>query len=180
MTKPELRQHHRRLRAAIPAPQRAARSLALAQQVAALPRVLGARTVLAYDAVGSEVVTRPLLEILWKSGRAVALPRLRPDGGMDMCLVRSPTDLEPGDHGIPHPKAQVCALWRPDPSDVVLVPGVAFTRDGWRLGQGGGHYDRFLAGHPDLWTIGLAFAEQVAESLPCEAHDIRLRQVMVG
>lgn len=180
MTKSDLRQSYRSRRAAIPAAERAARSRALMAGVLALPRVQSARTVLAYDAVGSEVATRPLLETLWQSGRAVALPCLRPDGGMDMLLVRSPADLEPGEHGIPRPKAPVCPPWRPDPSDVVLVPGVAFTRDGLRLGQGGGYYDRFLAEYPGLWAIGLAFTEQVAESLPCEAHDIHLRQVVVG
>lgn len=161
MTKSDLRQSYRSRRAAIPAAERAARSRALMAGVLALPRVQSARTVLAYDAVGSEVATRP-------------------DGGMDMLLVRSPADLEPGEHGIPRPKAPVCPPWRPDPSDVVLVPGVAFTRDGLRLGQGGGYYDRFLAEYPGLWAIGLAFTEQVAESLPCEAHDIHLRQVVVG
>lgn len=63
--------------------------------------------------------------------------------------------------------------------DVVVVPGLAFTPDGHRLGQGGGHYDRFLARlRPECVTIGVCFAEQVCERLPAEAHDVRVDVVV--
>ena len=62
--------------------------------------------------------------------------------------------------------------------DVVVVPGLAFTADGRRLGQGGGHYDRFLPRlRPGCVTIGAAFAEQVVDDLPTEPHDVRLTHV---
>ncbi len=69
----------------------------------------------------------------------------------------------------------------PDPSeiDVVIVPGTAFTREGDRLGQGGGWYDRFLTQvRPDCTTIGVGFAPQLVESLPVEPHDVRLTHVI--
>ncbi len=69
----------------------------------------------------------------------------------------------------------------PDPRtiDVVIVPGTAFTRDGDRLGQGGGWYDRFLRSvRPDCVTIGVAFAPQVMAELPVEPHDVRLDHVV--
>jgi 5-formyltetrahydrofolate cyclo-ligase len=63
--------------------------------------------------------------------------------------------------------------------DVVVVPGLAFTPDGRRLGQGGGHYDRFLRQlPPGCLTIGAAFAEQVVEDLPHEDHDVRVGAVV--
>jgi len=63
--------------------------------------------------------------------------------------------------------------------DVVVVPGLAFTRDGHRLGQGGGHFDRFLTRlAPDALTIGVAFHEQLVERLPVEAHDVALDVVV--
>jgi 5-formyltetrahydrofolate cyclo-ligase len=68
-----------------------------------------------------------------------------------------------------------------DPSllDVVVVPGLAFTADGRRLGQGGGHYDRFLPRlRPDCLTIGAAFAEQLVDDLPTEDHDARVALVV--
>lgn len=69
----------------------------------------------------------------------------------------------------------------PDPAlvDVVVVPGLAFTAAGDRLGQGGGWYDRFLSRvEPRCTTIGVGFAEQLAVELPVEPHDIRLDLVV--
>ena len=64
--------------------------------------------------------------------------------------------------------------------DVVLVPGLAFTPRGDRLGQGGGWYDRFLPGiRPGCVTVGVAFAEQVVDHLPTEPHDVVLDHVVV-
>lgn len=63
----------------------------------------------------------------------------------------------------------------PDRVDVVVVPGLAFTAEGHRLGQGGGWYDRFLVRVPSwVLTIGVGFAEQVVDDLPVEPHDIPL------
>ncbi len=63
--------------------------------------------------------------------------------------------------------------------DVVVVPGLAFTPDGRRLGQGGGHYDRFLPRlRADCRTVGAAFAEQLLDDLPTESHDVRLDLVV--
>ncbi len=62
--------------------------------------------------------------------------------------------------------------------DVVVVPGLAFTLDGRRLGQGGGHYDRFLPRlRADCITIGACFAEQVIGDLPVEPHDRRVDHI---
>lgn len=69
----------------------------------------------------------------------------------------------------------------PDPTwpDVVIVPGVAFTRAGDRLGQGGGWYDRFLEGiRPECLTVGVAFAEQIIDAFPVEPHDVRVDVVI--
>jgi 5-formyltetrahydrofolate cyclo-ligase len=69
----------------------------------------------------------------------------------------------------------------PDPAhvDVVLVPGLAFTVDGHRLGQGGGWYDRFLEHiRPDCRTIGVGFAVQLVDTMPIEHHDVVLDRVV--
>ena len=67
----------------------------------------------------------------------------------------------------------------PDWPDVVIVPGLAFTAEGHRLGQGGGWYDRFLADvRSNCSTIGVAFAEQLLEAIPTEAHDVTLDRVI--
>jgi 5-formyltetrahydrofolate cyclo-ligase len=67
----------------------------------------------------------------------------------------------------------------PTTLDVVVVPGLAFTADGRRLGQGGGHYDRFLPRlRADCITVGAAFAEQLVDDLPTDPHDVRLDLVV--
>jgi len=76
-----------------------------------------------------------------------------------------------------HGKLVVVPEEQPDPTtvDVVVVPGVAFTPAGARLGQGGGWYDRFLAEvRPDCTLIGVGFDPQLVDALPTEAHDISL------
>ena len=64
---------------------------------------------------------------------------------------------------------------KPDWPDVIIVPGIAFTRTGQRLGQGGGWYDRFLPGRrADAVTIGIGFAPQIVDTVPTAAHDVEL------
>jgi 5-formyltetrahydrofolate cyclo-ligase len=73
------------------------------------------------------------------------------------------------------PEAEVDASW----PDVVVVPGLAFTASGDRLGQGGGWYDRFLSQiRSDCTTVGVCFAEQIVEALPVEAHDVTMDHVV--
>lgn len=64
------------------------------------------------------------------------------------------------------------------PPDLVLVPGLAFSSGGARLGRGGGFYDRWLARHPGVITLGLCFACQLVENLPGEAHDLHVDAVL--
>jgi 5-formyltetrahydrofolate cyclo-ligase len=73
------------------------------------------------------------------------------------------------------PEADVEPSW----PDVVIVPGLAFTAAGDRLGQGGGWYDRFLSKvRTDCTTIGVCFAEQIVDGLPVEAHDVTMDHVV--
>lgn len=79
------------------------------------------------------------------------------------------------------PTADATAEFPADPRsvDVVIVPGLAFTTSGERLGQGGGWYDRFLAEtRDDCTAVGVAFAEQIVEEIPCEPHDRRVHVVV--
>jgi 5-formyltetrahydrofolate cyclo-ligase len=82
--------------------------------------------------------------------------------------------LEPGPFGVAQPAASSPALI----PDVLFVPLVGFTATGGRLGQGGGHYDRWLSAHPDTVAIGLAWDCQLVDTLPSEAHDRPLNAVI--
>lgn len=83
--------------------------------------------------------------------------------------------LEPGPwKGIVQPAASAPEVV----PDVLFVPLVGFSADGARLGQGGGHYDRWLEAHPAVRPIGLAWDCQLVDDLPCEAHDRPLHAVV--
>ena len=131
--------------------------------------------VMAFVGVGNEPDTSGLTARLSAAGHRVMLPRVEGDHIVPV-LHQPGTELRSGAYGIPEPTGDAVA---PDTIDLVIVPGLAFTDDGLRLGQGGGFYDRFLPlVRDDCVTCGVAFAEQIVESLPLEAHDRRLRLVV--
>ncbi|WP_226015614.1 5-formyltetrahydrofolate cyclo-ligase [Novosphingobium sp. FKTRR1] len=86
--------------------------------------------------------------------------------------------LEPDPFGARQPTGGAGPDVLPEVPEVLFVPLVGFSADGGRLGQGGGHYDRWLAAHPQTIAIGLAWDCQLAEELPVEAHDHRLAAVV--
>ncbi|MFN4019003.1 MAG: 5-formyltetrahydrofolate cyclo-ligase [Erythrobacter sp.] len=113
-----------------------------------------------------------------EAGHILALPRFAaPDAAMSFARHTDPyatSDLEAGPFGILQPTAQA----EPVIPDVLFVPLVGFTADGARLGQGGGHYDRWLAEHPPALAIGLAWDVQLCAALPAEPHDAALDAVI--
>ena len=84
------------------------------------------------------------------------------------------SDLEPGPFGLLQPGAEAEQI----APEVLFVPMVGFTGDGHRLGQGGGHYDRWLAQHPATLAIGLAWDCQLVDALPVEPHDHPLAAII--
>lgn len=122
-------------------------------------------------AVQGEVATRRIVERAFRERKTVVCPRVRwKPRGLDSYAVGSLDKLVESARG----------LWEPDPEradriddaslDLVLVPGVAFDRRGWRIGFGAGLYDRFLAGLAAP-RVALAFSLQILDSLPVEPHD---------
>lgn len=156
---------------------RTARSTALWSAVTALPEWEAARTVMLYLSFGSEPETGGLVAEALVSGRHVVVPRV--DGHH---LVAVPYVLgdptEPSGFGVPEPTAEPVD---PTTIDLAVVPGLAFTADGRRIGYGKGFYDRFL---PNLRagcvTIGACFSELLLEDLPTGAHDRRVTAVVTA
>ena len=111
-------------------------------------------------------------------GHAIALPRFADrDAPMEFARHSDPfevSDLEAGPFGLLQPFADAQAMV----PEVLIVPLIGFTADGHRLGQGGGHYDRWLATHPEAVAIGLAWDAQLVDDLPNEPHDRLLNAVV--
>lgn len=94
------------------------------------------------------------------------------------CKVRTMDDLQRGSMNVWEPKPH-CASVEISALDIILVPGLAFTRGGLRLGRGGGYYDRLLA-HTDCRArrIGIAYDLQIIDDIPVEPHDQRVHQII--
>jgi len=136
-----------------------------------LEQVIKAESVFCFVSIGNEPDTRNLIHDLLDMAKHVSVPRLNADGTMTAHRIRSLDDLEPSDEKyfhIPVPPADAPVEDKPD---VVIVPGLAFTKKGQRLGMGGGHYDRYLAGHLEAVTVGLCYDWQLTDKLPSEKHD---------
>lgn len=131
-----------------------------------------------YHALADEAPTHSYAKWFYENGRTVALPwfadRAAPMRFRVWCDPYDDEGLEPGPlgHFQPCPDAEEVF------PNVAFIPLLAFTPNGERLGQGGGHYDRWLEGNPAVVPIGLAWDSQLVESLPIEAHDRRLRAVV--
>ena len=143
-----------------------------------LPEDGGAVT--GYWPVRGEIDPLPLLRLLHAKGCSLALPALPQGGGdMEFRFWTPAVSMVSGAFDIPVPPRQGGVMEVPD---VLLVPLLAFDRRLYRLGYGGGHYDRALArlrrGSPQTLAFGLAFAGQEMESLPREAHDQPLDGVL--
>jgi 5-formyltetrahydrofolate cyclo-ligase len=132
------------------------------------------RVVLGYASFRQEVDTFPLLEEVLARGKELVLPRVvRASRSLHLLRVKDlAADLRPGYQGILEPDPARCSSVDPGLIDLVLVPGVVFDRRGFRLGYGGGYYDRLLASLPRAVRVGLAFSLQVVEELPVLPHDL--------
>lgn len=135
-------------------------------------------TVLSYVAVRGEADLAALHRQAMAEGKRLALPSVERD--KRRIVPRLVVDLDamnPGSYGIPEP-THGRAL-NPEEIDLVLVPGLAFDRRGYRLGYGGGYYDGFLPRlSPGAAAVGIAYAEQIVNTLPAADHDRPLGMII--
>ena len=135
-----------------------------------------AETVFCYVSVPQEIDTSRILADAAKCGKRIAVPRCGKNGQMDFHIVSSQDELVPGMYGIPEPKGS-CPIYIPGPDDLCIVPCLAADRRGFRLGYGGGYYDRYLAANPAM-TIGLCYSACATDLLPNDAFDVPLQRIV--
>jgi 5-formyltetrahydrofolate cyclo-ligase len=153
----------------LPPDVRAEKSTRLCEAIAQSTMWQTARTV----AIFAPQPREPDVEMLWSGagGKSFAYPRVA-EARLDLHRVESMYELLPGAFGVREPAANSALAVSPETLDLILVPGVAFTADGTRLGRGGGYYDRLLASLPaHTCKIGVCFDAQVLPELPVEPHD---------
>ncbi|PZR17469.1 MAG: 5-formyltetrahydrofolate cyclo-ligase [Archangium gephyra] len=145
------------------------------RHLAALPLFTGARAVAAYDAQKFEVPLAALVAALEARGVHVVFPRL--ERGSRVLRFHRPSAWRTGPLSLREPSPDSPEV-APTDIDVWLVPGVAFTRDGRRLGRGGGYYDTTLERRrADATLIGVAFEVSVLHDIAVEAHDVRMHRI---
>jgi 5-formyltetrahydrofolate cyclo-ligase len=168
----------RRLRA-IPPEVRAGASAAIATRVWMLPEVAGAQTLLLFASTVEEPDTDAVAAEAVRRGIRVAYPRSLAERRLSLHAVPSPDALRPGRYGIREPDESVCEVIEVDEVDVALIPGLAWDRDGRRLGRGAGYYDRLL-GTPGWrgYRCGIFFASQEVPVVPAEGWDVPLDAVV--
>ena len=142
------------------------------KQLAQHSRFLGAERVMLYASLPDEVQTLSFLET-WRHQKTVILPTVVGDDIIPVELAENVTFAE-GDFHIPEPQNHPYT----GDFDLIVVPGMAFDRAGHRLGRGRGYYDRFLARHPQVYTIGLCFDFQLLPEVPAEPHDRIINEVI--
>lgn len=146
---------------------------ALFAAFSALPQVEAASTLFAFWGIpGREPDTGRLIRALTARGKRVGLPRMLPGRQMEVRLYEPDRPLVPASFGILEPLADAPLLARPD-IDLALVPAVCYDRSGFRLGFGGGYYDRWLSGFSGF-TVGLCRDCVLQDRVPTEDHDCRV------
>lgn len=151
-------------------PNRAEKNAMIARAVSEFPPYREAERLLFYVNLKTEPETEHLLREAWKQGRETYAPKCLPGGRLRFYRVTCREDLHPGSFGILEPKEDCPVLEQTGDRDLCLVPGLAFDREGYRLGYGKGYYDRFLAEHR-VSSLGLCYEALVVPRLPREEHD---------
>lgn len=175
-TKQEIRRRMRALNRAVEPAAREELSQRLFREVELAEEFRRARTVAFFSALPDEPATDAALA-RWSAGKRLLLPRVEGEE-MEFYEYR-PEELASGAFGILEPqRGEPC---RPEEIDLIVVPGVAFTARGERMGRGRGYYDKYLS-RPGFRAvkIGVAYAHQQVGALPVEPHDVRMDRVVFG
>ncbi|MDX9972498.1 MAG: 5-formyltetrahydrofolate cyclo-ligase [FCB group bacterium] len=143
-----------------------------------LPEAAEASAYLVYlSSKDNELDTLRLVETLLEEGRIVLVPVGDKNRSLVWSRLERLAETAPSAFGILEPRAEHLRPTEVPPGALAVVPGLAFTREGGRIGYGAGYYDRFLAAFDGV-KLGMAFEAQLADSMPLEAHDVPMDVVV--
>jgi len=173
MTVQERKEELRRHAAALPK----ADAGALFRRFLALPQVKAAGTIMVFCGTGREPDTVPLIRALLDMGKRVALPVVLSHRGMEARQVVDVDQLVPNRFGIPEPDGSCPVIEKGDIA-VALIPDLMVDREGYRLGWGGGYYDRWLSDFPGF-TVCVCPPGHLVEHMPREEFDVPAKLVLI-
>ena len=165
-----LRNRMRAVREALPGSACEARSSEITTRLLSLVELERASTVLVFASIRNEVRTQRCMHAAWAAGKHVALPRVI-EGELRLYAVAAETELVEGAFGVPEPPADAP---RVEPGDVgfALVPALAVDPRGYRIGYGGGYYDKLIPQLRNACTCAVAYDFQLISEVPELPHDV--------
>lgn len=175
-SKQALRNQMRTVRAALPDSACDARSAEIHKRLFGLAELERAATVLAFASIRNEVRTEPSIEAAWSASKRVALPRVQGDE-LSLHLVEPRTPLVPGSFSIPEP-AEDAPRIEPGEIELALIPALAVDPRGYRIGYGGGYYDRLIPRLSEACTCALAYDFQLISEVPELRFDVAVDLVV--
>lgn len=152
-------------------------SMAIIERLVRDPVFKSAKTIGLTISAYPEVDTKLLIERIWQEGKNVAVPKCIPQSrGMDFYIIKDFNQLEVVYMNLQEPQPEITRYSAPRDIDLMIVPGIAYCRSGYRIGFGGGYYDRYLSGFAGH-TRSLAFDVQLVDAIDAEAHDIPVQGI---
>lgn len=131
-----------------------------------------ASTIAVTVSMKNEINTLPIIEEAWRDNKQVVVPKCgRADYSLLFYHLTHWEELEESFYGLREPDVNRCSLSKRSDIDLVIVPGLVFDERGYRIGYGGGYYDRFLTGECPFSTISLCYECQVVKVLPVDTYD---------
>ena len=177
-TKAELRRESLFARKNMPSDEIHEKSRIIVKSLTGLQQYIAASHIMCYVDFKNEVVTKELIEYSLLVGKRISVPVVADKVATGRALIASEIksfkeDLSEGAYGILEPPADRIRITDPLSIDMVVVPGVLFSRQRHRIGYGAGYYDRFLRLlRKDCYIIGICFDVQLYDIIPFEEHDI--------
>jgi len=173
-------QEMKRRLAALPPAEKSLGTRLMERRLEGLACYFYARRVMCYVGVKFEIDTSPLIARALAAGKEISVPYcLVAERRLLVSALYDLGELERGYFGLLEPRPESLRPFGPALLDVIILPGLAFDLNGYRVGQGGGYYDRLLAEvGPCTVLLALAFDFQVYDQLPVESHDRPIHRII--
>ena len=171
-----LRKTYKNIRSNIPKEQKILFDKLIFERVTSLRQYEECKYLFTYVSLESETDTLQLIKKALSDGKTVAVPKCDDRHTMDFYIINSLDDLEQGAFGIPEPK-NICTKAENRFPALCIVPALCFDLSGYRVGYGGGYYDRFLANFKGT-SVGVCYSRCLCEECPKDIYDIAVDMIV--
>lgn len=140
-----------------------------------LPQLTNVKKIMAYASMRNEIKTFPLMKELLIQNYLLYLPyTIKEINDLGVAKIKNlNSELEKGVYGVQEPISKIRGNEIPSDIDLIIIPGACFSLSGYRIGYGGGYYDRFLSKHAEnALKVGFCYEQFILNSIPAEEHDI--------